>query len=393
MPDRTPWRLVFALFSCGVIAAFLIGKVPVALPVLRSSLGLSVVEAGLLVSLFSLVAAASAALFGAFADRRGQRRTAVAGLVLAGAAGLAGAAASSIGPLLAARIGEGIGFFLVVVSLPPLILKVSREADRQKAMGLWGAFLPAGAAIIMLCGGWTLAVSGWPGLWILCSVALLLAALWLSRARLPETPAASAPPASLLSAYALLRYPGPVLLAAIFSCYSAQFLAVTAFVPLLLVEDAGWSVAAAGTAGAMILAVNITGNLASGFMLDMGWPRRRVLLVAAVTMALTAICLLSPTLPITIRLAAAAIFSAVGGLIPGALFSGVARHAPDPGRISTVNGLLLQGVALGQLAGPSIASLFVEMTGSWSGALWFSLPVAVLMLGLAFLLGRQETER
>lgn len=392
MPERTPWGLVFSLFLCGVVAAFLIGKAPIALPVLRAEMGLSVVQAGLLVSLFSLIAAASAALFGALADRWGQQRVASAGLLLAGCAGLLGAAATSAVPLLASRVLEGIGFFLAVVSLPPLILSVTPKADRQKAMGLWGAFLPAGAGLIMLSGGVLMSQLSWQGLWITASAALLLAALWLSRRRLPQ-PAPRIPGKSLSSTYAILRHRGPVLLAAIFSCYSAQFLAVTAFVPLMLVEDAGWSVASAGMAGAVILGSNITGNLASGFLLDADWPRRRVIAVAALTMGLAAIFLLLPVLPVPLRLASAIVFSTVGGLIPGALFAGVPRHAPSPDQISTVNGLMLQGVAFGQLAGPASASLFVEATGTWAGALWFSLPVSGLTLILAFVLGRLETKR
>ena len=109
-------------------------------------------------------------------------------------------------------------------------------------------------------------------------------------------------------------------------------------------------------------------------------------------MGAMAVVLLTNVLPLSLRLAAALLFSSIGGLIPGALFAGVPRHAPAPGQVSTVNGLLLQGVAIGQLTGPSIASYCVEATGSWSGALWFSLPVAALSLVLAFALGRLETK-
>ena len=69
MSDTTPWGRVFLLFLAGVVAAFLIGKAPVALPLLRADLGLTVFQAGMVVSLFSVVAACGAAMFGAFADR------------------------------------------------------------------------------------------------------------------------------------------------------------------------------------------------------------------------------------------------------------------------------------------------------------------------------------
>ena len=89
MTDTTPWGRVFLLFMAGVVAAFLIGKAPVALPLLRADLGLSVFQAGLVISLFSIVAACGAAMFGAFSDRFGHRKIAILGLLLAASSSVA----------------------------------------------------------------------------------------------------------------------------------------------------------------------------------------------------------------------------------------------------------------------------------------------------------------
>ena len=124
-----------------------------------------------------------------------------------------------------------------------------------------------------------------------------------------------------------------------------------------------------------------------------GWPRGQIISAAAVAMGLGAIGVLLPGAPVSLSLAAGMVFSAVGGLIPGALFAGVARHAPEPARISTVNGLLLQGVALGQLTGPSSASVFADAADSWAGVLWFALPATGLTLLLAYKLAQLETAR
>jgi MFS family permease len=391
MSKSTPWFRVFLLFLVGATAAFLVGKAPVALPMLRAELKLSLFQAGLLISIFSLVAAAFGAVFGAVADRYGQRRVAASGLIIAAAASAAGAFAPNATFLLASRICEGLGFFLVSTAIPPLMLRLSAPEDRQKAMGLWGAFLPAGAATILLAGGLLADAIGWRGLWLLTSGALLVAATWLiTAARSFELAPQIQSTNSLTSTYSILLHPGPLLMAFIFAGYSAQFLAVTAFIPLILVEEAGWSVAAAGIAGGMVLGSNITGNLASGIMLDRGISRQAVVLIAVAAMGIGAIGLLATYLPMGWRLASAVLFSALGGLIPGAMFAGAPVHAPHPSRISTVNGLLLQGVALGQLIGPSTAALFAGTASGWTGVLYFSLPVAALTGVLALLLGRLE---
>ena len=63
--EQHSWPRVFAMFAIGVSAAFLVGKVPAALPVLRNEMGLTLFEAGLLVSMMSLVAGLGGVLIGA----------------------------------------------------------------------------------------------------------------------------------------------------------------------------------------------------------------------------------------------------------------------------------------------------------------------------------------
>ena len=67
---------------------------------------------------------------------------------------------------------------------------------------------------------------------------------------------------------------GPLLLALVFGAYAAHFLIATAFMPLLLVEEGGWSVAAAGMAGAAVIAANIIGCVASGCSQMLTGPNR-----------------------------------------------------------------------------------------------------------------------
>lgn len=139
------------------------------------------------------------------------------------------------------------------------------------------------------------------------------------------------------------------------------------------------------------MVANTTGNIASGFLLDRGWQRRSLIVLAAAMMATGAVAVMSETLPVPLRIAGAVLFSSFGGMIPGSLFAGVARHSPSPAHVSTVNGLMLQGVAIGQLIGPAATTFLVGMGGgAWSWSLAYLLPMAGLTMVAGTLLGRIE---
>ena len=66
----------------GVVAALHIGKLPPAIPVLRDALGLTLVQAGFLLSLVQLAGMTLGVVFGVVADSLGSRRSMTLGLVL-----------------------------------------------------------------------------------------------------------------------------------------------------------------------------------------------------------------------------------------------------------------------------------------------------------------------
>ncbi len=356
---------------------------------LRAELDLSLFQAGLVVSMFSLVAAMAGLLFGALSDRWGQLRLALIGLVLAAAAGAAGAWADTAASLIASRVAEGVGFFMISVSLPGLVLRLADDRTRQTAMGLWGAYLPLGAGLILLAGGVIIETVGWRGLWLLISasyVAFFAALVWAAPRDDDDGPHVGGGRVT-----AVLRTPGAVMLGAVFGCYSGQYMAVTSFVPLILVERAAWELAPAAAVGAMIMVVNTTGNVAAGFLLDRGVRRQSLILLASAAMALGAVMVMSAALPVPARIAGAVLFSSFGGMIPGSLFAGVARHAPSRAHVSSVNGLMLQCVAIGQLIGPAVTTWLVATgNGSWTMALTYLLPMAALTAIAGIVLGRIE---
>jgi len=388
------WSRIFGVFATGVAIAFLVGKAPAALPALRAELGLTLPEAGLFVSLLSLIAGFCGVFIGALSEMAGQRRTALTGLGIAVVAGIGGAMASGTTVLLFMRAIEGIGFFLVSVSLPALIIQLSDDRRRQSAMGLWGAYLPTGAGLILLVGGVVISLAGWRGLWLAISVALMAALLLLAWASAPlqHLPTSKGKRSGLfVRIRETLLTPGAVMLAVCFGCYSGQYLAVTSFVPLILVEKAGWALTSAAAAGAVVILANAVGNVAAGLLLDRGVGRGVLVVVAAIAMAVGAVMVMNDAFPVAVRIFGAVFFSCFGGLIPGALFAGVRLHAPTAAHVSTVNGLMLQAVSIGQFVGPALASYLVSTAGGdWRWSLAYLLPMAVLTAIAGVTLGRIE---
>jgi hypothetical protein len=70
-------------------------------------------------------------------------------------------------------------------------------------------------------------------------------------------------------------------------------------------------------------------------------------------------------LPPWARYGAVLAFSAVGGLIPGTLFSLAVRLAPDAHTLGTTVGWVQQWSAFGQFVGPPLVAWIASRAGGW----------------------------
>lgn len=389
--QATPWPRVLVLFFAGVSVAFQIGKLPPALPAMRAELDLSLLAAGWLIAIFSIVTALGGVFLGAFAARFGALRTALAGMALSVIAGLAGSLAEGATWLLAMRALEGVGTVATAVAIPPILVQLAAPADRSTVLGMWGAYVPAGSGLIMLAAGPLLAVVGWRGLWLVAAAAIALAALAARiAARDRAGPASAAPPPTLQEIGAVARRGGVLLLCLMFLFYAAQYLAVTSFVPLILVEKAGLTTAAAAVMGALVVLANAVGNILTGPALKLGIAPLRLIQLASLAMAAGAAVVLDDGLPAAVRILGGAFFSGVGGFIPGTLFALAPTHAPRPELLATVNGIILQGAAIGQFVGPPVVAALTATSGTWFAALPAVVLAAATVAAFAEVLTRRE---
>jgi MFS family permease len=148
--------------------------------------------------------------------------------------------------------------------------------------------------------------------------------------------------------------------------YSGQWLAVVGFLPSIYAA-AGVSGALLGVLTALAAAVNIAGNMASGRLLQLGWAPRTTLWLGFGAMALgstVAFAAVTEGWP-WLRFAGVLLFSGMGGLVPGTLFSLAVRLAPGEQQVATTVGWVQQLSALGQFVGPPVVAALAARAGGW----------------------------
>jgi MFS family permease len=393
------------VIAAGVVAALHVGKLPPALPVLKEVLGISLLQAGFLLSLVQLAGMTLGLVTGLAAQRIGLKRSMLAGLLVLGCASALGGLAQGAGWLLATRALEGLGFLWVVLPAPGLVRRIVPMERLNGMLGVWGAYMPLGASLALLLGPWIMQLGapawGWRMWWWLLSALAILLALVLSW-RVPADPDLPLPSALLQNGIQsasnrkllslTLRSRAAWLMALTFAMYSGQWLAVIGFLPSIYVQ-AGLpgSTTAWLTAGAA--AVNILGNLTAGRLLGRGMPPLALLVTGFVAMAVGAwLAFGTPAHP-GVQYVGVLVFSMVGGLIPATLFSLAIRLAPSTDTVSTTVGWIQQWSALGQFAGPPLVAWVAVLAGGWQLTAWVTSTCCAIGLGLAWQIHRLLGDR
>jgi MFS transporter, CP family, cyanate transporter len=355
---------VALIVAAGTSGGANVGKVPISLPVLSEAFGLTLLQASLTISLFLLAAMLVGIFGGMLADRFGQRRVMLLGLLASAAGGILGASSTSATMLLASRAVESFGFIATVLPGPALLARLVSPHRLRPVMGLWACYMPLGMSIVLVLCPWLLDLIGWRGIWIAIAAASasLAAAVWWV---LPPDPPRRHVTGSVALVMLTIGSVRPWLLAASFGVYAGQWMSVFGFLPTLYGAE-GVASATAGVLTAVGAGINMTGNVGAGLLMQRGWRRHRLLIFAALTMLAAAWIIFASGAPFAVRYGALLAFSAVGGLIPGTLFASTPAFAPNASTVSTTAGLMQQGSALGQFVTPPLLALLVSTSGSWS---------------------------
>ena len=140
--------------------------VNVALPTIGEALSFSQNNLSWVVNAYVLTFGGFLLLGGRLADLLGRRRVFIGGLILFAIASLVGGLAESDATLIAARAVQGLGAALLSpAALSIVTTTFSDGAERNRALGVWGAVAGSGGAAGVLLGGILTEYVGWE--WVL----------------------------------------------------------------------------------------------------------------------------------------------------------------------------------------------------------------------------------
>jgi EmrB/QacA subfamily drug resistance transporter len=186
-PQNKKWLALALLALAQFVVVLDASIVNVALPSIGRDLEFAQADLSWVVNGYTLFFGGFLLLGGRMADLLGRRRLFIAGLILFALASLVGGLATSPGMLVGARAVQGLGAALLSPAALSLVTVMFAEgAERNKAMGVWGAVAGSGGAAGVLLGGVLTEYAGWE--WVLfVNVPIGLAAAALAPRLLPES--------------------------------------------------------------------------------------------------------------------------------------------------------------------------------------------------------------
>jgi EmrB/QacA subfamily drug resistance transporter len=186
-PNIHRWRA----FSLLAVAAFMtvmdLTIVNTALPTIGRELHFSQTSLLWVVTAYQLTYGGFLLLGGRAADLLGRRRVIIAGLGMFTAASLGASLAGSEAILIATRAAQGFGAAMFLPAALSTVRNMFTEgAERNKALGIWGALAALGATAGLVFGGLLTRFAGWEYIFLL-NVPVGVVALLLIRRVVPET--------------------------------------------------------------------------------------------------------------------------------------------------------------------------------------------------------------
>jgi EmrB/QacA subfamily drug resistance transporter len=186
------WR-AFALLAVAYFMTIVdLTIVNVSLPTIGRALHFSATNLQWVATAYALTFGGFLLLGGRAADLLGRRRMLMVGLGVFSAASLACGLATGEGFLIAARALQGTGAAVMLPAALSIVMNMFQEgAERNKALGIWGAIAASGATVGLITGGLLTRYVGWRYIFYLNvpigTVALLLAPRIVPESRLAAT--------------------------------------------------------------------------------------------------------------------------------------------------------------------------------------------------------------
>ena len=156
------WRILAVVATAFFMTILDVSIVNVALPSIARSLHFSRENLQWVITAYSIAFGGFLLLAGRAADLLGRRRVFMVGVALFTIASLVCGLASSEAMLIVARAVQGLGGAIITPAALSIVMTSFEEgAERNKALGIWGALGGSGAAVGVLAGGVLTKYLGW----------------------------------------------------------------------------------------------------------------------------------------------------------------------------------------------------------------------------------------
>src|SRR5512133_1019669 len=190
--DPHRWRILAVVATAFFMTILDVSIVNVALPSIAKDLNFSQENLQWVITAYAIAFGGFLLLGGRAADLLGRRRVFMTGLFVVGIASLAAGFAATQGQLIAARAAQGLGAAIVSPAALSIVTSLFKDgAERNKALGAWGAVAGSAGAAGVLLGGILTDSLGWE--WVLwVNVPVSLIALALTPGLIPESRSESA---------------------------------------------------------------------------------------------------------------------------------------------------------------------------------------------------------
>jgi EmrB/QacA subfamily drug resistance transporter len=187
MKEVRRWRAFAVLAVAYFMTVADLAIVNVALPTIGRKLHIAESDLQWVVTGYALTFGGFLLLGGRAADLLGRRRILLAGLAVFTTASLGCGLATAEGFLIAMRCVQGLGAAIVLPAALSIVMNMFPEgAERNKALGAWGAIGASGATVGVMAGGLLTRYAGWEYIFYL-NVPIGAAALALAPRIVPES--------------------------------------------------------------------------------------------------------------------------------------------------------------------------------------------------------------
>jgi len=310
-PKRYKW-LILAIATYSFVALVInISVFPVVSDDMAREIGLSYVQIGLIMSVFSIFYASVQIPSGIASDRLGGSKIASLSVLILGLSGLLFAFTPTYDLALAARILMGLSGGFLLPSTMRLLPGWFEAGEYDRAMGVYGFGQGVGLFITLISIPAVASMYGWrTGLGLVSALTLLAAVLSLALLRDRGRVVSNALPSMSLRDFKEV-VTGELLLLTSFNVTSlSMFTGVLTWMPLFLLRELDFTLIEVGYVTAVMGAVMVVASYASG-PLSSRMGRARVILVSMVLCVVTPLLLVYSSTPLQIFIISVLLGSAI----------------------------------------------------------------------------------